>query len=51
MTPPRKPRTPRVCAVCRQGPADNVSIYRVSVERVWKCWRCLPDSEKQGVVR
>ncbi len=51
MKQPRKPRIPRVCATCGATPAQGVSIYRTVAGGPWKCWRCLPDADKQGVIR
>lgn len=51
MTAPRKPRVPRVCATCRRGPAQNVSIYRIVAGGPWKCWDHLALEERRLCIR
>lgn len=39
------------CSVCRLGPSDNVSVYRVTIAREFRCWLHLTLSERLLCIR
>lgn len=35
------------CEICHHGPPDlAVALYRVDGSDKWRCWYCLPQSQK-----
>ena len=39
------------CAGCQRSPMDGTDVYRVTVERIWKCWTCLTAEERERCIR
>lgn len=47
----KRPQRRFQCSVCRLGPSDNVSVYRVTAARDWRCWLHLTDKERAACIR